>query len=54
LRKVKPTLVDIWLESHEGEYFLFDIKTTKPNKGGFKEFKRTLIDDYFTKYNKMK
>ena len=44
LRKVKPTLVDIWLESNEGEYFLFDIKTAKPNKGGFKEFKRTLLE----------
>jgi len=44
LRKVKPTRVDIWLESHDGEYFLFDIKTAKPNKGGFKEFKRTLLE----------
>jgi len=44
LRTVKPTLVDIWLESYEGEYFLFDIKTAKPNKGGFKEFKRTLLE----------
>jgi hypothetical protein len=23
---------------------LFDIKTAKPNKGGFKEFKRTLLE----------
>lgn len=44
LRKVKPTMVDIWLESYDGEYFLFDIKTAKPNKGGFKEFKRTLLE----------
>lgn len=44
LRKVKPTLVDIWLESYDNEIFLFDIKTAKPNKGGFKEFKRTLLE----------
>lgn len=44
LRKVKPTLVDIYLESHSGEIFLFDIKTAKPNRGGFKEFKRTLLE----------
>jgi len=44
LRKVKPTKVDIWLEKDSGELFLFDIKTAKPNKGGFKEFKRTLLE----------
>lgn len=44
IRKVKPTKVDIFLESHSGELFLFDLKTSKPNKGGFKEFKRTLLE----------
>jgi len=44
LREVKPTIADIWLESHDGEYFLFDIKTAKPNKGGFIEFKRTILE----------
>lgn len=44
MRKVKPTKVDIYLESKNGELFLFDIKTAKPNKGGFKEFKRTLLE----------
>lgn len=43
-RTVKPTKVDVWLESEKGEMFLFDIKTAKPNKGGFKEFKRTLLE----------
>ena len=42
--KVKPTRVDLMIESKEGEYFLFDIKTAKPNAGGFKEFKRTLLE----------
>lgn len=42
--KVKPTKVDLMFESKDGEYFLFDIKTAKPNAGGFKEFKRTLLE----------
>jgi type II restriction enzyme len=44
MKKVKPTLVDVWLENKSGELFLFDIKTAKPNAGGFKEFKRTLLE----------
>jgi len=44
IRNVKPTRVDVYLESEEGEIFLFDIKTVKPNRGGFKEFKRTLLE----------
>ena len=44
MRTVKPTKVDILLESHSNELFLFDIKTAKPNKGRFKEFKRTLLE----------
>lgn len=43
-RTVKPTKVDVWLKSYDDEFFLFDIKTAKPNKGGFKEFKRTLLE----------
>lgn len=42
--KVKPTKIDLMFESKEGDYFLFDIKTAKPNAGGFKEFKRTLLE----------
>lgn len=39
---VKPTKVDLVL--HKGNnVYLIDIKTAKPNKGGFKEFKRTLL-----------
>ncbi len=44
MRIVKPTKVDIWLEDENGEIYLIDIKTAKPNKGGFKEFKRTLLE----------
>jgi len=43
MKKVKPTKADLWLES-DNNIFLFDIKTAKPNKGGFKEFKRTLLE----------
>lgn len=42
--KVKPTKVDVFVEAMSGEIFLFDIKTAKPNAGGFKEFKRTLLE----------
>ncbi len=44
MRTVKPTQVDIKLVNDGGEIFLFDIKTAKPNAGGFKEFKRTLLE----------
>jgi type II restriction enzyme len=44
LEKSKLTKVDIWLENYEGELFLFDIKTVKPNKGDFQKFKRTLLE----------
>lgn len=44
MKKVKLTYVDIYLENHNGEIFLFDLKTTKPNVGGFKEFKRTMLE----------
>ncbi|MFW0885036.1 TdeIII family type II restriction endonuclease [Candidatus Acidulodesulfobacterium sp. H_13] len=44
MRTVKPARVDVYLESNNDEIYLFDIKTAKPNKGGFKEFKRTLLE----------
>ncbi len=43
-RKVKMTRADILLESRANELYLFDLKTAKPNAGGFKEFKRTLLE----------
>ena len=42
--KVKPTRVDLMVESKNGEYFFFDIKTAKPNSGEFRGFKRTLLE----------
>lgn len=44
MQKVKLTKIDVYLENKSNELFLFDIKTAKPNKGGFKEFKRTLLE----------
>ena len=44
MKNVKPTKVDLKLVSNEGTIYLVDIKTAKPNAGGFKEFKRTLLD----------
>jgi hypothetical protein len=44
MNTVKLTKVDLWLESKNDEIFLFDIKTAKPNAGGFREFKRTLLE----------
>ncbi|MBK9250214.1 MAG: TdeIII family type II restriction endonuclease [Ignavibacteria bacterium] len=44
MRTVKPTKVDVKVIGHDGTIYLFDIKTAKPNAGGFKEFKRTLLE----------
>jgi len=42
--QIKPTKVDILVQNRNKRLFLFDIKTAKPNAGGFKEFKRTLLE----------
>ena len=44
LDPVKLTQVDIWLENHEGELFLIDLKTVKPNIDSFKRYKQTLLE----------
>lgn len=44
MKTVKPTKVDVKLIGHDEVIYLFDIKTAKPNAGGFKEFKRTLLE----------
>jgi type II restriction enzyme len=41
LRTVK---VDLFVETEEGEQYLFDLKTAKPNMANFKDFKRTLLE----------
>ncbi len=42
--KVKPTKVDLKLVDNFGKIYLMDIKTAKANAGGFKEFKRTMLE----------
>lgn len=44
MKTIKPTKVDIWLQGGDNQLYFFDIKSAKPNKGGFKEFKRTLLE----------
>ncbi len=44
MRTVKPTKVDILLESSEGQIYMIDLKAAKPNKGEFQGFKRTLLE----------
>lgn len=44
IKKVKPTKVDVWLQDFEEGYWLFDLKTAKPNIGNFKEYKRMLLE----------
>ena len=44
MKKVKLTKVDIKLMAKDDTMILFDLKTAKPNAGGFKEFKRTLLE----------
>ena len=44
MKKVKLTRVDLKLINRNNSIFLIDIKTAKPNAGGFKEFKRTLLE----------
>lgn len=41
--KLKTVKVDLFLESNNGEIFLFDLKTAKPNISNFKDFKQTLL-----------
>lgn len=41
---VNLTKVDIWLESFEGKIFMIEMKTAKPNIGGFQAHKRMLLE----------
>ena len=40
----KVVRADLYVESHDEELFLFDIKTAKPNKGNFDHYKKTLLE----------
>lgn len=44
INRLKPAKVDLFVENSQGEQFLFDLKTAKPNKGDFQKFKQTLLE----------
>ena len=44
INKLKPAKVDLFVENANGEQFLFDLKTAKPNKGDFQKYKQTLLE----------
>lgn len=44
VNKLKPAKVDLFIENSNGEQYLFDLKTAKPNKGDFQKFKQTLLE----------
>ena len=55
--KLKSVRVDLFLESKQGEIFMFDLKTVKPNKGDFVSYKRNMLEwlaVYFFKNPKSK
>ncbi|MDR3329622.1 MAG: TdeIII family type II restriction endonuclease [Prevotellaceae bacterium] len=41
---LKTVKVDLFVETIQGEQFMFDLKTAKPNISNFKDFKRTLLE----------
>jgi len=40
----KPVRVDLFVRCLDGTVHLFDLKTVKPNRSNFKDFKRTLLE----------
>ncbi len=44
MNQLRTVKVDLFVENKNGEKFLFDLKTAKPNISNFKDFKRTLLE----------
>jgi len=44
INRMNTVKVDLYLETHDGEMYFFDLKTAKPNISNFKDFKRTLLE----------
>jgi len=44
VNQMRTVKVDLFVETKDGEQFLFDLKTAKPNISNFKDFKRTLLE----------
>ena len=50
---LKSVKADLFIRRNDGSIHLFDLKTVKPNKSNFKDFKRTLLEwiaIYLAKY----
>ena len=43
-KEIKSTRIDIYLEDFDNNIYLIDLKTAKPNKGEFQNYKRTLLE----------
>lgn len=55
--KLKSVKVDLFLVSKTDEFFMFDLKTVKPNKGDFISYKRNMLEwlaVYFYQHPKAK
>jgi len=44
INQIKTVKADLFLETKNGNQYLFDLKTAKPNISNFKDFKRTLLE----------
>lgn len=44
LHSIRTPKVDVWLESFDGNLYMIDLKTVKPNIDGFISYKRTLLE----------
>ena len=44
INNLKPAKVDLFVENANGEQYMFDLKTAKPNKGEFQKYKQTLLE----------
>lgn len=56
-KNIKLVKVDLFLVSHSDDIYMFDLKTVKPNKGGFISYKRSLLEwlaAYFFEYPEAK
>ncbi|MBW8011954.1 MAG: TdeIII family type II restriction endonuclease [Chloroflexi bacterium] len=52
MNNVNLTKIDIWLKKRDGVIYFIDLKTVKPNVGGFQNMKRTLLEWAATEFAK--
>ena len=44
INRIRSVKADLFIKKMNGEIYLFDLKTAKPNISNFKDFKRTLLE----------